>query len=333
MELLLNLLLILFGFALSIVAIGGDTCRKGKVPLVKRLLPRGWLSLALLGCTLIVGVAKELYSHDRASREARRSKAEQDALSRALKIERENGRKLLLFQHNLAAVEISWHLSDRDLLDLSRHLTAEQDKARASPDVQTNLEYIKKALLLSMRSNSNWLNVRQVTRGRVAREILISRPFGTRLAHYPDDQPEWRSFDAALRRLIGDRFEIEIGPGVSLVDLAHKHWPCELKIEGGVIRFSIEKPGARLGNLENATATFWGGNAAIGRLPRNVALLSRDPRVHLDQHFELEWSEVVLFRAQDEDGIEVNYRNAKAGPLPLAAVIRQDPVAGETRSP
>lgn len=60
MELAINIALLVAGTVMAIAAIGGDTWVKGHAPIHRRLTPRGWLSIACLFLTLLLGVVKEV---------------------------------------------------------------------------------------------------------------------------------------------------------------------------------------------------------------------------------------------------------------------------------
>ena len=233
-------------------------------------------------------------------------------------------RRLFLLQNEVSAVEVSWPLSGKDLTDFSQSLLGYGQQVKAESELKTNLQYINTAFKNSLRSGNNWLNVRQLARGQFGLQVLVSRPLGTKLMQFSEEQPEWKAFDTAIRQLLGDRFEIEAAPGVVFADLARKHWPCELSIDSSVIRFTVEKPGISLGQIEGANVTFWGGNINATKMPKRLRLRFKDPKVALDQQFELKWKEIVLFSAINEDGYEVKYSNLKAGPFKLSATIKYD---------
>jgi hypothetical protein len=85
-----NIVLLLLVFATSIVPFGGDTWVKGEGTIWRRILPRGWIAIALFVLTLSVGVAKELQSlrEDRGEKAA--SKERLDAANARLDLA--NGR-------------------------------------------------------------------------------------------------------------------------------------------------------------------------------------------------------------------------------------------------
>lgn len=234
-------------------------------------------------------------------------------------------RRLFLLQHEVSAVEVSWPLSDQDIEDFSQSLLSYGEHHRADSKVKTNLQYINDAFKNSMSSGNSWLNVYQIALGRFALQVLICRPFGMKLIEFPEEQPEWKAFSAAIQKLLGDRFEIEVAPGVVLADLAKKHWPCEVSIDSSTIHFKVEEPGVTLGQLEGASITFWEGDIKTARMPKRLSLRFKDPKVELDQQFELKWEEFVLFSAtNEEEGYEVKYSNMKAGPFQLYAKIKYD---------
>lgn len=68
----LNLALLILAFADGIVAIGGETWRKGDSGRKGSITPRGWVAIVLLALTLAVGMIKEIKINDKeeASRQA-----------------------------------------------------------------------------------------------------------------------------------------------------------------------------------------------------------------------------------------------------------------------
>jgi DNA-binding protein H-NS len=59
-NLLINLALLTLGFLGTLAAFGGETWKKGSEPLSHRITKRGWVSIACLSCTLLLGVSKEV---------------------------------------------------------------------------------------------------------------------------------------------------------------------------------------------------------------------------------------------------------------------------------
>jgi hypothetical protein len=72
MGLALNVVLLLLGLASALAAFGGETWRKNSKPLFKRVTHRGWIALALMFLTVVIGTVKEI----RSSSESAKSKAE-----------------------------------------------------------------------------------------------------------------------------------------------------------------------------------------------------------------------------------------------------------------
>src|SRR5580700_8975518 len=64
--------LLLLGLASALAAFGGETWRKNSKPLFKRVTHRGWIALALMFLTVVIGTVKEI----RSSSESAKSKAE-----------------------------------------------------------------------------------------------------------------------------------------------------------------------------------------------------------------------------------------------------------------
>jgi hypothetical protein len=55
----LNAAILVLGFAATLTAFGGETWLKGEMPLIRRITPRGWMSLASLTLALVLGMFKE----------------------------------------------------------------------------------------------------------------------------------------------------------------------------------------------------------------------------------------------------------------------------------
>jgi hypothetical protein len=291
----------------------------------RELVPRrlgltysGWLKLSILALGFSLFALTELQTQAQ-QREVTRIKNEE---IRQQKEQLSYLRKLFLLQHELAAVEVSWPLTDRDQRAFSESLRGFGKQVKGGPELLGNLQYIDTAFRQSMRAG-NWLNVRKLARGQFGLQVLVSRPLGMRLVQFSEDEPEWKAFDAAMRGFFGDRFEIEIAPGIVVADLARRHWPCELSVKRSMIHFTIEKPGISLGQLDGASLTFWGGNVDASRVPKEVRIVCRDPKVLCDQKFELRWEAVILYSAKNvEDGYEVSYKNLKTGPFPFSVSIQ-----------
>jgi hypothetical protein len=311
-------------------ALVSDTHERDLATGRRRLTQSGWMKLFILAVGFGLFVLTDVQN---------RAQQQEAIRIRDQEIKRQNAqlsylRKLFLLQHELSAVEVSWSLSERDLGDFSQVLLGYGEQVQAGPELKTNLQYINTAVRNSMRSGNNWLNVRQIGRGRFGLQVLISRPLGMKLTQFSNEQHEWKAFDAAIQRLLGDRFEIEVAPGVVIADLAKKHWPCEFSIVGSTVHFTVERPGVSLGQLEGARVTYWGGNLERARMPKRLRLRFKDPKVTLDQQFDLEWEEVVLFSARNEDdGYELKYSNLKAGPFQLPVSILYDLLLPINQSP
>lgn len=227
-------------------------------------------------------------------------------------------RNLTLLQHEISGVEVRWSLSkaQRDLIDGT--LRSRRDSSAAIP-------YLTGAIYQGR------VNVWKSRGGRTELEVLLFRPQGLYSERFPDSSVEWRAFESAMKAVLGNRFEVEVAPGVFLADLARRHWPAEVSVAGGVISFVVDRPGVRLGQLKDARVTFWAASPWPEELPREIRLVSRDSRVPFDQTFDLRWTPKVLRSygwAPPEDDADDEYRvelrNSTAGPYPLAATLEMD---------
>ena len=84
MTTLLNIILVVLVFATSVVQLSGETWIRGAGSLWKRILPRGWIAIALLALALCVGTAKELYLKHENMVEKEARKQEFDTLNSQL---------------------------------------------------------------------------------------------------------------------------------------------------------------------------------------------------------------------------------------------------------
>lgn len=72
MSLFLNIVLLVVGTIATAVAFGGDTWKKGRESLLRRITWRGWVSLASLLVALCAGIAKELLTKSQDAEKDRR---------------------------------------------------------------------------------------------------------------------------------------------------------------------------------------------------------------------------------------------------------------------
>lgn len=114
MGMLINLSLLILGTTGALAAFGGDTWRRESLPLAKRITRRGWLALACMIATLLVGIAKEMRSNGLAAQAAVEEKqlrddlaASQNALAKASKSLEATKNALESTRAKLAAVEPS----------------------------------------------------------------------------------------------------------------------------------------------------------------------------------------------------------------------------------
>tara|TARA_R110000850_G_scaffold214249_3_gene340176 strand:+ start:5938 stop:6744 length:807 start_codon:yes stop_codon:yes gene_type:complete len=81
MGMLINLTLLILGTTGALAAFGGDTWRREPLPLAKRITLRGWLALACMIATLLVGISKEIRSNDLAAQAALKEQKLQEDLA------------------------------------------------------------------------------------------------------------------------------------------------------------------------------------------------------------------------------------------------------------
>jgi hypothetical protein len=60
--------------------------------------------------------------------------------------------------------------------------------------------------------------------------VSLQRPQGELFRQFDQGTPEWAAFERAVQRLVGDRFELSLGSGSSVFNLAAGAWPMELLI-------------------------------------------------------------------------------------------------------
>jgi hypothetical protein len=81
MALAINLLLVLLSTTATLAAFGGETSRKGNESILRRLTPRGYVSLVCLLLTFVVGVLREVRSASSAEEAQRRQQGSDSALA------------------------------------------------------------------------------------------------------------------------------------------------------------------------------------------------------------------------------------------------------------
>lgn len=65
MDLIINILLAIFGLGATLSAFGGATWIKGTQPLLKRITNRGWISLTCISLAFSIGIYKEVSNHNK----------------------------------------------------------------------------------------------------------------------------------------------------------------------------------------------------------------------------------------------------------------------------
>ncbi len=95
----LNIAIAFFGLLATLAAFGGDTWEKGKAPVLSRITPRGWLSLACIVLAFSLGIIKEL-KQDKISKDsaAKREELEEESRQKQGRIERLSETNLSLTQ-------------------------------------------------------------------------------------------------------------------------------------------------------------------------------------------------------------------------------------------
>jgi len=64
MDTILNIALLIVAASSTIAAFGGKTWTEEEKPLIKRITPRGWVSIVCLILALVIGIAKELHTRE-----------------------------------------------------------------------------------------------------------------------------------------------------------------------------------------------------------------------------------------------------------------------------
>jgi len=106
--LLINILLLVAGFASAIVAFGGDTWTKGKKPVLERITARGWISILAMVVALALGAYKEILTKSQdeaksAESKAREAELKADRARLQIQLDDETGRLKLLQGHATTA--------------------------------------------------------------------------------------------------------------------------------------------------------------------------------------------------------------------------------------
>jgi hypothetical protein len=314
----INVLVILKWFSPALILVGGLWALLTETTLTdplgrRRLTGSGWMKVLVLVVGFMLFTATELEDSSR----RREQVAMRDAQIAKQNEELEYLRRLFLLQHELSAVEVSWPLRDQDYHRFGSIVNGKQPLL----DISDASIYVERAFQYGRIEA-----VPAATTGRARLDVALLRPQGLYTHRFTPDQLEWKSFEAAIHGLLGNRFQIEIAPGVLLADLVGKHWPCQVTITNHRIAFMIDRPGVGLAHLEKASATFLGGDLQPEAMPTAVRIRSLDPRVTWNQEFTLAWRVEVIehFQASEEYGAD--YTRLKAGPYPTSLSLLNMPV-------
>ena len=150
MDTLVNLSLLIVGFAGAIIAIGGDTWHKGTEPVLQRITKRGWLSIVALSLTTMLGVIKEFRAAETAevaAMELKRAEASRKELQEQLQETSvqfiKSQRSLESANQKLEKAQISLSAIEPDLLEgmfqLTERIPREQDFAFANVNGSTEV--------------------------------------------------------------------------------------------------------------------------------------------------------------------------------------------------
>jgi hypothetical protein len=220
-------------------------------------------------------------------------------------------RRLFLMQYELAGVEVSWKIRPPLLQEFANAVSHDEAPQRAGRGAESQRVYVTTAILHGR------IDVWPTARGHAALRVMVQRPQGLYVRQFTDDEDEWRAFERALKTVISDRFDIQVAPGAFLADIARTHWPCRVSLQDGVIAFSIDRPGVRLGDLLGANVTVWAGDIDPARLPDRIRLRSTDSRLAFDRQLPLTWRRVPLYAFQASEEYTFKYANLTAGPFAL----------------
>jgi hypothetical protein len=129
-------------------------------------------------------------------------------------------------------------------------------------------------------------------------DVSLQRPLGELWRQFRDDTFEWNAFKGALQRIVGDRFELALTNGTSVLDLAAGAWPMELEINHSKISFNVLAP--HLSPLDLATSEVKFIHRGDFR-PAKLRMTSTDPRIAMDQEVAPTWREIVWRKITDPE--------------------------------
>jgi len=280
----------------------------------RHLTPSGYAKVVLF----IVGFSVFLVT-DREN--ARRSAKETAARDEQLRIQQGQLaflQRLLLFQHDVSALELSWTLrsSDYSRIDAAVRHTLDSLKVSQTDTVRAFAEYLPTAL----RNGDVSAGIRGD--GTPTVRIILNRPLGLYNREFVGRTPQWALFETAMRAVGGGRVELRHGDGRTLVDPFGRHWPPEVRVHAGSIALTVLEPGVRFADIDSADVSFEGEDQTVATLPPTMRLRSLDPRLAMDTTIALRWRRRVLwwYQTSEEDSVSVGVTTSQ--PIALRASIR-----------
>ncbi len=273
----------------------------------------GWLKIVLLAVGFGVFVVSDWNESKRAEVESARQEQQIESQARNL----DYLRRLLLLQYRLSNLELTLEFP-RPVLERFR---GRIEGFRGEGVDATQLAYLGSALLAGQTS------IRYRNRHEGDLDYWLNRPQGVISTSVDGSSDPWRAFVSALSELFGGLFQIRSGSGRVLVDLLSPAYPIELGFRDGALVVSIPEPGIRLDELSGEVFFVCGQfehlytdspyevdgedyeepeddertRRRVARKigPDRVRLASGDPRVQLDQEFDVNWTPHVVREQAD----------------------------------
>jgi hypothetical protein len=200
--------------------------------------------------------------------------------------------------------KVTQEILSRPLKDLTLKFAISPDQAKAfeaavgnggpQGDPHDILTYLKTGI------RAGDLDVRKTFTGWRA-EILLNRPQGGPSSRvFSETSAEWRIFERALQKIIGDRLTLSLNNGARVQDLAGAAWPMEFHVRNGTISFHFFNPNLSPLDLQRSGLVL----THRGKFrPAEIQLTSSDPRVSLvDLNLPLVWGEKAYGMTMGPEG-------------------------------
>lgn len=259
-------------------ALFGETTATDPVTRRRRLTKSGYLKIFLIITSFLLYIATDRKNSMSRAAEA----ADRERQLSAQRHELASLRQLLLFQHDISSLQLSWPLTAPDYQRV-------EAAVRHARTVDHNAADPLFADFLSTAFQHGEVRASLISNSRPSVTLVLGRPQGLYDHRFDGPSPEWLLFEAAVSALTTDQFDLRSSNGTSLLSLLGRHWPCDVLVTDDRITFTLQRPQVRFADLDHATVYFEAADSSITQLPSTLTLRSLDPRFVMDTTLRLNW--------------------------------------------